>query len=66
MTSYLTDFWRRRRRALGITAGVIGGIYLAGKYALSKFQEAQMRIMADQAAQEKFVQVLDSQLKGRD
>ena len=48
-------WFRRNRKALAITTGLVGVGYLAGQYVLSKISEARERMSIDRIAKEKLV-----------
>ena len=47
-------WFRRNRKALAITTGLVGVGYLAGQYLLSKISEARERMSSDRIAREKY------------
>ena len=49
------NWFNRNRTRLAISAGVIGGIYVAGQYALNKLTEARLRMSEDRHAKEESV-----------
>jgi len=53
MISAVQGFANRHRRALVITAGISGGIYMMGKYAKSKLFEFQEKSASERTAKEK-------------
>lgn len=47
------EFFNRRRRTFAITAGVVGGVYLATQFARRKLSELQEKLQSDRLAKEK-------------
>lgn len=48
------DWLRRHRYSLGISAGLLGGAYLAGTYVIGKLTDARQRMSDDRIAKEKY------------
>jgi Peroxin-3 len=47
------SFLYRRRRPLVIIGGITGGLYVAGKYALDKLRQMQIKMVEERRDKEK-------------
>lgn len=55
MITATRNWLKRNRTTLAISAGVVGGVYYAGQWALGKFTEARQRMSDERIAKEKYV-----------
>jgi hypothetical protein len=58
MSSYVAEFYRRRKRGIAVSLSVAGGLYLLVQYAKSKFEDAQQRMLDERAAEDKCVDAM--------
>jgi hypothetical protein len=55
MSSYIRDFYQRRKRSIAVTLSVAGGVYLLVQYAKRKLEDMQQKVMDERAAEDKSV-----------
>jgi len=58
MFSAVGNYIYNRRRGLLKTAGIVGTLYIAGKYVLQRLEEVKEAVLTERNAKEKYV--LDS------
>jgi peroxin-3 len=57
MFDSVTNYVYERRKRLARTAGVVGGLYLAGRYASARIADMRDRVREDRSAREKYGRV---------
>lgn len=53
MLDRIRSYFYERRRGLATTAGVVGTLYMTGKYVMDRFEEMREQAMEMQRAREK-------------
>lgn len=54
MLNSVTNYVYERRKQLTRTAGVVGGLYVVGRYALARIADMGDRVREDRLAREKY------------
>lgn len=49
----IRDYLYQRRRGLATAAGVVGAVYLAGRYILERLEEVREQVVQEKTAREK-------------